>query len=61
MPLLKELDSPFTHVFGTNYVPNDTETHRIGNSLSWHLNQISKLIVEIDPSACMQQISKLMS
>jgi hypothetical protein len=42
------LNSPFTHLLGTNYVPNKTEIHRINNFLSLILSEVSQLDTEID-------------
>ena len=44
----EELESPFAHLLGTNYVPTDSETRQILNLLSQSLSELCRLDTEID-------------
>ena len=45
---LEQLDSPFAHLLGTNYIPTNSETRQILNFLSQPLSELSRLETEID-------------
>ena len=45
---LEQLDSPFAHLLGTNYIPTNSETRQILNLLSQPLSELSRLDTEID-------------